>query len=98
MRLSLRVTVGVALAVAVELRVHVEGAAGDDEGVETVEVGGNERGVVRQRHGQAAAGDDGIHVVGAERIPRVARVAPWLLAVERDADERPGSSGHRRVV
>ena len=74
-------------AVAVEGGINVEGAAGDDEGVEPVEVVGGEFGVVWQGDGEAAGGGDGAGVVGAQRVPGVFGPAARLFAVERDADD-----------
>ena len=85
---------GVAVVVAVEVRVDVEGAAGDDEGVDAVEEGGGEARVMREGDGQAAGCGEGRGIVGAEGVPGVFRVSAGLLCVEGDADEGSDACAH----
>ena len=41
---------------------------------------------VGERHREGAGGGDGVHVVGAQGVPGVFRVAAGLFAVQGDAD------------
>ncbi|GGB49489.1 hypothetical protein GCM10011505_33230 [Tistrella bauzanensis] len=77
-----------ALAGAEQHRIDIEGAAGHHQPVQPRHHLGGEVRFMRQRHGQAARGNDRIHVVHTERVPREPGIAAGLFDVEGDADER----------
>ena len=83
---------GVAFGVAIQSGVNVEGAAGDDQAVQAVEVSFREAGVVRQGNREPAGGGQCGSVILAQRVPGVFGVAAGLFGIQGQADE--GALGH----
>src|SRR5262249_3831764 len=73
---------------AEQRRIDIEGAAGDEEPVDPLEIGLDLLRLVRQQERQAAGAGDGAAVILAQGIPGEFRVAAGRLAVERDANNR----------
>ena len=69
-------------------RVDIEGAAGHDQRVDTLEIVGDAVRLVRQGDRQAAGGIDGVEIVLAQRIPGKFGVSPWLFRIQGDSDQR----------
>ncbi len=82
--------------IAIERGIDVEGAPGDHQRIDAIEVVGCELLMMRQRDRQTAGGDDGIGVVLADGIPGIFGVAAGLFGIERDADDR--KVAHREVL
>jgi len=80
-------------AAAIVGRIDIEGAAGHHQGVDALEIVGHAVRLVRQRHGEAAGGIDGVEVVLAQRIPGKLGVTAGLFRIQGHADQ---GTGHDR--
>ena len=80
-------------AAAPKGRVHIKGAAGHHQPIHLGHIGFRHFGVMRQRHGQAAGGDNGREIIPPKRIPRQLGPAAGLFGIEGHTNQGKGSHG-----
>src|SRR5882724_10633500 len=77
--------------------VDVEGAAGDDEAVELVEIAVRLLRLVREQYRQATGAHHRLGVVLPQRVPGQLRIAAGLFGIEGDADDGLGHADGFRI-